>query len=242
MLQLKPERFAVEEFRSQPVSIGGKALVADQSGAVYWPGHRALIAADLDMESPRSQAGPLPRIPDRINGLSGTLIRLAEAIDRYEPETVVVLGGNCHEAYADRRMTDRERAVLDMMQEDRRWIWIADGATSGTGHALGGEILPELALDPVVLRHRPRAVHGSHEIAGHLRPAACVSIYGTKLRRPCFVSDGLRLILPAFGSLAGGQNVLGDAFQGLLGTRGLMVWMLGEEGLYPIAARLLRGD
>jgi hypothetical protein len=48
--------------------------------------------------------------------------------------------------------------------------------------------------------------------------------------------------LPAFGTYAGGLNILEPAFEPLFGDDGLRVWMLGQEGLYPVAARLLKGD
>ena len=75
-----------------------------------------------------------------------------------------------------------------------------------------------------------------------MHPAAKLSLYGSSLRRPCFVGNGLRLVLPAFGAFAGGLNVLDDAFAPLFGNDGLSIWMLGQEGLYPIAARQLRCD
>src|SRR5262249_10505484 len=156
MLQLKPERFAVEEFRSQPISICGKALVADQSGALFWPTQRTLIVADLDVDGSRRQSDPtMPRLPGKFRT---ALIRLAEAIDRYEPGTVAVLGGNWHAAQAAQCIADDALAILHMMQEDRRWVWVRrNGLANGQGSGpLGGETLPELALDTIVLRHEPK--------------------------------------------------------------------------------------
>ena len=48
--------------------------------------------------------------------------------------------------------------------------------------------------------------------------------------------------MPAFGAYTGGLNMLDVAFEPLFGDDGLRVWMLGQEGLYPVAARLLKGD
>jgi DNA ligase-associated metallophosphoesterase len=240
MLQLKPDRFDLEEFRSQPVSIRGTTLVADQSGALFWPAQRTLVVADLDLGGDQpgfAVAGMRPQ-PDA----SASLIGLAHLIDRYEPESVLVLGGNWDAGLGAERLRPKDLDILAMMQEDRRWVWVSARALEN-GHAPpGGELTAELALDRLVFRHEPWATPRTHEIAGALRPAACVSMYGTPLRRPCFVGNGLRLILPAFGAITGGLNVLDNAFLRRLGTRGLSVWMVGEEGLYPIAARLLRGD
>ena len=75
-----------------------------------------------------------------------------------------------------------------------------------------------------------------------MHPAARLSMHGYSIRRPCFVGNGRRLVMPAFGAFAGGLNVLDDAFQPLFGDDGIAVWMLGQEGLYPVATRLLSGD
>ena len=59
---------------------------------------------------------------------------------------------------------------------------------------------------------------------------------------PGFIGNRLRLVLPAFGTFTGGLNVLNEAFESLFNADGLAIWMLGQEGLYPVAPRLLRGD
>jgi hypothetical protein len=48
--------------------------------------------------------------------------------------------------------------------------------------------------------------------------------------------------MPAFGAFTGGLNILDTAFEPLFGWDGMAVWMLGQEGLYPVATRLLRED
>jgi metallophosphoesterase superfamily enzyme len=48
--------------------------------------------------------------------------------------------------------------------------------------------------------------------------------------------------MPAFGIFTGGLNVLDDAFQPLFGSDGLCVIVMGQEGVYPVATRLLRAD
>jgi metallophosphoesterase superfamily enzyme len=240
MLQLKPERFDLDEFRSQPISICGKTLLADHSGALFWPAQRALIVADLDLGG--NEAALLPQGMRPQGDVSASLIGLAQVMDRYEPETVLVLGGNWEKGQEPDRLRRKDLKILAMMQEDRRWVWICERAQEAGLPTPGGEIAGEVTLDTLVFRYRPRPAPCTHEIAGFLRPEACISIYGTLLRRPCFVGNGLRLLLPAFRAREGERNVLDESVLGLLGTRGLSVWMLGEEGLYPIAARLLRGD
>ena len=240
MLGLKPERFALDEFLTQPISICGKTFLADQSGALYWPAEKTLIVADLHFEKGSAYASRGLMLPPYDTRQS--LLRLAQVIDRLEADTVVALGDSFHDCDAADRISADDLQILKIIQEDRRWIWVTGNHDPIIPDIFGGERVDELVLGGVTLRHEPRLGRITHEIAGHMHRAARLSIHGTSLRRPCFVANGLRLILPAFGAYTGGLNVLDDAFLPYFDDDGLFVWVLGEEGLYPIATRLLRRD
>jgi hypothetical protein len=171
-----------------------------------------------------------------------TLIRLAEAIDRYEPDCVVALGDSFHDAGAASRMDCGDLEILHMMQEDREWIWLTGNHDADIADTVGGRVCSELKMAGITLRHHPTPGCITHEIAGHMHPAARISMHGYIIRRPCFVANGRRLVMPAFGAFAGGLNVLDEAFHPLFGDGGLAVWMLGQEGLFPVATRLLSQD
>lgn len=240
MLGLKPERFALQDFSSQPISVCGKSFIADQSGALYWGAEKALVIADLHLEKGSSFAARGVMLPPY--DTRATLMKLADTIDRYDVECVIALGDSVHDAGAADRIAADDLDILRILQEDRRWIWVTGNHDPAVNDVFGGEVADELTLEGLSLRHIPTASRVTHEIAGHMHPAAKLSLYGNGLRRPCFVGNGLRLVLPAFGAFAGGLNVLDEAFLPLFGADGLQVWMLGEEGLYPVASRQLRGD
>ena len=240
MLELKPERFGLQDFNTQPLSVCGKSFIADQSGALYWRAEKALIIADLHLEKASSYAARGQMLPPY--DTRATLMRLAETIDRYDVETMIALGDSLHDTGAADRIGKDDLDILHIMQDDRRWLWVTGNHDPVLSNVFGGEVVDELELEGLSLRHIPRQGRFTHEIAGHLHPAAKLSLYGSGLRRPCFVGNGLRLVLPAFGAFAGGLNVLDDAFIPLFGDDGLSVWMLGQEGLYPVATRRLRGD
>ena len=133
-------------------------------------------------------------------------------------------------------------AQLRLIQQHCEWIWITGNHDPlATGH-MGGHIRDEIVVEGLTLRHEPGPAHTTHEIAGHLHPAAKVTLNGLTLRKPCFASNGLRLVMPAFGTFTGGLNVLDDAFAPVFNGDGMAVWLLGQEGLYPVATRLLRAD
>ena len=241
MLELKSERLTLLADRvEQAISMCGKSLIADSTGAIYWPAEAALLVADLHLEkaSAGAQRGALlPPYDTR-----ETLIRLAGAIDRYQPRRVIALGDSFHDAGAAQRIGADDLERLKILQEDREWIWLSGNHDRGIAAQFGGRIGDEIKLAGITLRHEPARGAATHEIAGHMHPAAKLSLYGTSIRRPCFVGNGRRIIMPAFGAFTGGLNVLDDAFLPLFGSGGMAVWMLGQEGLYAVATRLLSRD
>ena len=240
ILALSPERARIGDAAAQMLSICGKQFLADMSGALYWPGERALIVADLHLEKASAHAKRGTLLPPY--DTRETLERLAIAIERYDPEVVIALGDSLHDGGASDRIASGDLAALRILQEDRRWIWVTGNHDPDIGQQLGGEAVDDLTTGGLRLVHMPTDGHATHEIAGHLHPAARLSLYGHTLRRPCFIGNRLRLVLPAFGAFTGGLNVLDAAFLPLFGNDGFGVWMLGQEGVYPVATRQLHGD
>ncbi|HET6390209.1 ligase-associated DNA damage response endonuclease PdeM [Hyphomicrobium sp.] len=240
MNMLKPERLGLDDFADQPVNVCGKAFLAHKSGALFWPAERALIVSDLHLEKGSSFAAYGQMLPPY--DTRDTLQKLAVLIDRYDPETVICLGDSLHDQDGAARMDATDIESLRMLQEGRDWIWITGNHDPKIDRMLAGYVTPEIVVGGIALRHEPRAGARTHEIAGHFHPAARLVFHGTSLRRPCFVGNRLRLVMPAFGAFTGGLNILNAAFEPLFGDDGLDVWMLGHEGLYPVAPRLLRDD
>jgi uncharacterized protein len=238
MLELKPEGLHLADAVSQGVSVCGRQLIADNSGALYWPSQSTLLVADLlpsaGQAIPGGNGAPPASMVRRV------LVRLAEVLDRYEASRVVVLGGGGAGAAAG--MTPEELDILGILQEDREWIWVTDGSGAGIAPQLGGSACAELEISGIALRYRPTPGWATHEIAGFLRPAAHFAMYGYSIRRACFAGNGRRLVMPAFGTSAEGLNVLDDTFRPLFPGGGMAVWMLGQEALYPVAPRFLAGD
>ena len=240
MLKLKSERLGSADFCSQPVTVCGKAFLADQSGALYWPAEKALIVADLHFEKGSSYARSGQLLPPY--DTRETILKLAAVIDRYQPETLIALGDSFHDAAGPDRMSTEDGESLAMLQEACEWIWVTGNHDPQISKRLGGYATGAVTVEGLTLRHEPGRGRVTHEIAGHMHPAARISLHGYVLRRPCFVGNGLRMVVPAFGTYTGGLNVLDAAFEPMFGADGLRVWMLGQEGLYPVATRLLRED
>jgi len=226
--------------RGLDVDISGVGLRLLPHGALYWREEETLIVADLHLEKASSFAARhrvfLPPYDS-----AATLSALADLCRGLAPRRVIALGDSFHDSAAPRRLAAREAAVIASLQHGRQWIWIAGNHDPSPPDGVGGDHARELAIDGLTFRHEPMAGAAAGEIAGHLHPIGRVRIKGRTIRRRCFASDGTRMILPAFGALAGGLNVLDDAFNGLF-AGGLSAFLLGEGRVYPIGRRKLLPD
>ena len=99
----------------------------------------------------------------------------------------------------------------------------------------------ELRLGALVFRHEPSPGPALGEIAGHLHPCARVVGKMRSVRSRCFASDGERLVMPAYGALTGGLNILDKAFRELF-PHGVVAGVLGRDGVYATAGQRLVGD
>lgn len=236
------ERTAPESnsFGVQGIEVRGVELMADRSGGLYWPAERTLIVADLHLEKGSAHARRGVMLPPY--DTQETLRRLSEVIERTQPLRIVALGDSFHDREAAGRLALNSRRALADLQAGRTWVWVRGNHDPEIEPGLGGEVVDVLDLGGLRLQHAPSEGVATGEIAGHLHPAARISVRGSVIRRPCFVGDGQRLVMPAFGAFTGGLNVLDAAFRPLFGGDGLKVWMLGQDGIYGVASRLLGPD
>ena len=175
---------------------------------------------------------------------------LEAEVAELEPRMVVLLGDSFHDTKAIPRMAADDRARLDGLAAGRDWLWLegnhdreALSRDADTASRLPGRIVGDMALGALRLTHEPEALtadddrHG--EVAGHLHPAAKVAAYGRGVRRPCFVTDGSRIVLPAFGAFTGGLNVRDPAIADLFAAPPLAA-ALGRDRVHALDWAILR--
>ncbi|WP_298745962.1 ligase-associated DNA damage response endonuclease PdeM [uncultured Brevundimonas sp.] len=223
------------------VRIEGEPCVLRGSGALWVIAHRALIAADLHLEKGSAFAARGQMLPPYDS--RATLDRLEAEVDALRPATVVLLGDSFHDANSIGRMAESDKARLDRLAAGRDWIWLEGNhdiaALAGSIDHLPGEVVETLSLGALRLIHAPRPGAQPGEIAGHLHPAARVAAHGRGVRRPCFVTDGRRAVLPAFGAFTGGLDVRDPAIAGLF-SEPPMAAALGRDKVYALAWERLR--
>ena len=203
---------------------GGEDLELDPSGLLHLPARRLVVVADLHLEKGAAYARrgvPLPPYDTR-----ATLDRLETALIRLRPRTVASLGDAFHDRQGAARLDAATAARLRDLTHTFAWTWVAGNHDPDPPVGLGGIAAPELRVGGLTFRHEPRGEPG--EVAGHLHPKARVTSARHRLTRPCFAADGRVLLLPAFGTLTGGLNVLDPAIAGLF-PGGFAAFLLGEE-------------
>ena len=221
------------------IALFGQAVVCDPLGALYLPGSRTLVVSDLHLEMGAAFARRGQMLPpyDTL-----ATLKLVEAVlARYNPRVVISLGDNFHDRRGSADMPALFREMIRLMAAGREWIWIngnhdPDGTTD-----LPGQSVDELLLDGLTFRHEPKAGAAAGEIAGHLHPAATVRRREKNVRRPCFATDGSRLIMPAFGVLTGGLDLSASAFHPYFDRKALIAHLLGRDRIYSVRYGNLRG-
>jgi DNA ligase-associated metallophosphoesterase len=163
-----------------------------------------------------------------------TLLRLDADIAATRPRTVVCLGDSFDDAASADALDDVTASHLRPLMAGRRWIWIAGNHDPGP-IALGGTHLSEYRLAPFVFRHiaEPGA---EAEISGHYHPKARLSGRGRGITRPCFLVDGDRIVMPAYGTYTGGLHCDGPELSALMapGARAILL------GVPPVAVPMPR--
>lgn len=222
------------EFAGAVLTVAGVELVADLSGALFWPERRMLLVADLHLEKGSACAARGSLLPPF--DTADTLERLAWAVACHDPAIVVALGDSFHDTAGTERLVPQDRARLASLQRGRDWVWIAGNHDPEPGRDVGGTFARELRLGPLVLRHEPAGLGTVGEIAGHLHPCARVVQRGRSLTRRCFAADGRRLVMPAFGAYTGGLNVRHAAFDTVFDGTGFTAYLIGDSRLYTFPA------
>jgi uncharacterized protein len=218
---------------ARAIEIAGHAAACDPGGALHVPELGLLVVSDLHLEKGSSYARRGTFLPPY--DTFATLDRLGSVIARYEPRTVVCLGDSFHDPFGAERLPEPMRLKIGTLASGRDWFWVAGNHDPLPPAGLPGEAVTELAVGALSFRHEPSPGARPGEIAGHLHPGARIVRRGRSVRRACFASDGLRLVMPAFGAFTGSLNVLDRAYAGLFLWDRFRAYMLGADRVYPVA-------
>lgn len=222
---------------SLDLALAGTSVRLRPAGTLWIEAERALVAADLHLEKGSAFAARGQFLPPY--DTRDTLERLEREIADLSPRLVVLAGDTLHDRQATVRLVPDDRARLAALARGRALVLIAGNHDPEGAEGVAGETAAEVRLAGLVIRHAPAAdpAAARGEVAGHLHPCALVRGAAGRVRRRCFVTDGERLLLPAFGAFAGGLNVRDPAIAGLFARPPLAV-ATGRRA-HPIPWRML---
>lgn len=207
------------------INFCGQEFLLHPSGALYWPSEKMLIVSDLHLEKGSHFARRGFFLPP-YDSLY-TLSLLHKVCGELRCRALLLLGDSFHDKEGFFELGKNERALFDDLSLLCP-IWIRGNHDY--------DCLPDkfisrdkYLLKSIIFRHE--AIKGAKkEISGHFHPKAEIS-YGQS--RPCFIEDGNKLIMPAFGSFTGGLNIKASVIQELLNPE-YNVYALGKTRVYKI--------
>jgi DNA ligase-associated metallophosphoesterase len=213
-------------------AVHGVAAVCDPLGALYLPDAGILVVSDLHLEKGAAFARRGMLLPPY--DTLATLTVLAAVVSRYDPKLVVSLGDNFHDRVGSEHLPDDFRRLIVETASGREWIWINGNHDPDGTVDLPGACADEMHYAGLSFRHEPKSGPQQGEIAGHLHPAATVRRREKSVRRPCFATDGARLLMPAFGVMSGGLDLRHKAMHGLFDRSALIAHLLGRDRIYSV--------
>ena len=210
------------------------------SGALWLERESTLVVADLHFEKGSSYAARFGQMLPPYDTRE-TLDRLDRELSLLSPARLIFLGDSFHDGGGELRLAADDYKRLEGLALSRELVWAVGNHDADGPKALPGEIIDEAAVSGLTLRHEPLPGVQLGEVAGHLHPAAKVSSGRGVTRRRCFVTDGQRLVLPAFGAFTGGLNILDEAFSNLFAGP-FLAGALGPRRVHAVGMKSLRPD
>ena len=198
----------------------GETLHALPCGALWWPSAALLCVSDLHFgKSERMARRGGPVLPPY--DTADTLARLDAALDATGARRVVCLGDSFDDLAAGGALAEPHRLWLTRLIAGRDWCWIEGNHDPGPLD-LPGTHRATLTVGPITFRHitEPGA---RAEVSGHYHPKARIALRGASVSRPCFLIDGARVILPAFGTYTGGLDTTDPALSGVMAPSALAI-------------------
>ncbi len=216
-----------------PLSFADRQFLALPQGALFWPARGALIVADLHFEKASWYARSGQLLPPYDS--RATLERLEKLVDACEAREIWCLGDSFHDADGPGRLAAECRERLARLARKVEWVWVTgnhDHALSGgQAPSMPGHVVAEAVVDGVVMRHEADENEPRPEISGHFHPKVRLGLRGHHVSRRCFLRAPGKLLMPAFGALAGGLDAGHAAIGRVIGPR--------AEALVPVDGRLL---
>lgn len=213
------------------ILLGGETLLLDPAGVLVWPARRLLCVADLHLEKGSHFAARGRGLPPPFDTRE-TLARLLSLLRKHAPGRLILLGDSFHDVDGPARLHAKDLALLHEIATAAAITWVLGNHDPVPPQGVPGQPVAELHEGPLVFRH----IGGGkgHEVSGHFHPRAGAATRAGVVRRPCFVADAQRIVLPAFGAYTGGLDVEDPALAALF-PGPARLFLLGDRRLHVFA-------
>jgi DNA ligase-associated metallophosphoesterase len=212
------------------LNFGNQEFKLLSSGALFWAEESILVVSDLHLEKSSHFAQKQQFIPPY--DTHANLKKLEEVCKSIHPKTIMFLGDVFHDSEGLDRMLERDKIIFDKIIDMYDILWI-DGNHDGGISPLGLMAFPHLKLSGITFTHEAREGFDEPEISGHFHPCASAKHRGVKIRKPCFIGNAKKLIMPAFGILTGGLDCGHDAIKKIMPDHEY-IYMLGYNKVHNI--------
>ena len=210
------------------ITFGPQEFLLHPSGILYWPDQSLLVVSDLHLEKGSHLARRGFFLPPYDS--HETLERLHTVIASLSPQKILLLGDCFHDPKGYERLPKKERALFDGLLSYNP-IWI-NGNHDGDFVPSGFSAHDAYTLNGITFRHEATA-NGEQEISGHFHPKTDILHKGAIITRPCFIEDGTKMILPAFGAYTGGLTTAHPSIASLL-NKNNRTYALGKDKVYAL--------
>lgn len=197
----------------------GTRLIARAAGTLWWPAAGLLVVSDLHLGKAerwaRRRRTMLPPFET-----AETLARLEAELATTGARRVLLLGDSFDDRRAAAALDADALARLVGLTAGREWLWVEGNHDPGPLD-LPDRHLAEHREGPLVFRHI--ATDAAGEISGHYHPKVRLALKGASISRPCFLIDGRRVVMPAFGTYTGGLCTTAPEISALMDAEAVAV-------------------
>jgi DNA ligase-associated metallophosphoesterase len=196
---------------------------------MFWPEQKIAVAADLHLEKASHYARTGQFLPPHDS--YETLHRLQETLAFSETKKLILLGDSFHDSNGYARLDAQTSDLFETLAQTYELIWII-GNHDRVFIPAATQAYDDIQIEDIWFRHEADPA-AEIELSGHYHPKASVRIKGRRITKPCFMEDGRRMILPAFGSLTGGLDVKDPVFNQIF-SGDINLHLLGQSGIFSL--------
>ena len=149
-------------------------VIADISGALFWPEKKTLVFSDLHLEKGSwfaKQNIPLPPY-DTLD----TLNRVEKVINCFNPSRVISLGDSFHDDTWMERISEEQTERILNLTNSYEWLWIQGNHDPSGAPSLGGINVNDYFDPPLTFRHEAKRETTDGEVSGHFHPKAKIKL------------------------------------------------------------------